>query len=221
MQDILDAIEAARLAGVLGNDAARLASISLKLTGDEAMLALRALGQGADPASNMYLATGEVPVFIEHAHRNGPGGLVGAEQDEWLYQAAISADESKDSTLRGRILGLFAAQMAMANDTPADRRRRIDAKRAEIASLPFTTRAIGGREMRVYTADLGFAAAYWSGEPCAAVLGSFNGEPYLAVGSNGTPLVELGVKVGKAIAPCFGIVEDPATLATVRQATFR
>jgi hypothetical protein len=211
MQDILNAIEAARRAGTLSNDAARAASVALGLTGDDAMLAVRILAQGSDPASIEYLATGAVSAPIALAHRNGPGSLTGADRDRWLNLAGLSVDESKGSTLRSRVLGMVEALNAL----PTGGFERIARKREEIASLPFKMGTVGGREMRVYQTDLGFAAAYWAGEPCAAVLGVYNGVPYLAVGSNGTPLASLGVTVGKPIAPCFGIIEDPAAVAAV------
>ena len=214
MQHILDAIEAARRSGALCNEAARLASVALGLEGEDAMLANRLISQGADPASIEYLATGKVSPHIALAHVQGPGSLVGEEREDWLFLAALSADESKGSTLRDRVLGFGAAVIGLGMD--AERRAaKVAKKEAEIASLPFKVASVGGREMRVYTADLGFAAAYWEGEPCAAVLGEFNGEPYLAVGSNGTPLADLGVTVGKPLAPCFGIIEDPEVVATV------
>jgi hypothetical protein len=215
MQDILDAIESARRAGKINNEAARAASVALTLTGDDAMLANRILAQGADPASIQYLATGSVSPCIALAHKQGPGSLTGADRRLWLSLAGLSVDESKSSDLRDRVLRLAGAIRALREDTQASEDARVAEKEREIASLPYTLGVVGGREMRVYRGDLGFAAAYWAGEPCAAVLSTYNGAPYLAVGSNGTPLADLGVTVGKPIAPCFGIVEDPAAVAAV------
>ena len=85
---------------------------------------------------------------------------------------------------------------------PSHRTEAVEAKKREILSLPFETREIGGRTMRVYSSDLGFAAAYWAGEPCAAV----QSKGYVCVGSQGTPLVELGVTLSKTISPQFGLI---------------
>lgn len=215
MQNILAAIESARRAGTLSNDAARAASIALTLKGDDAMLAARIVAQGADPASIEYLATGEVSPAVALAHRNGPGPLTGEDRERWLALAALSADESQESTLRARVIGLAEGVHRFRTMGADERKALADGKRREIGALSSKLGTVGGREMRVYSSDLGFAAAYWDGEPCAAVLGSYNGAPYLAVGSNGTPLADLGVTVGKPLAPCFGIVEDPAAVAAV------
>ena len=215
VQDIIQSIEDARKGGLLGNDAARAATVALGLTGNDAMLACRIIAQGADPASIEYLATGKVSDAIALAHRNGPGSLTGKDRQHWLNLAGLSADESKDSTLRDRFRGLANAIRIYRDDPRAMMVGGIIME-GKINGLPFTMQTIGGREMRLYTADLGFAAAYWQGEPCAAVLSSYNGKPYIAVGSNGTPLADLGVTVNKTLAPCFGIIEDAAEVARVQ-----
>ena len=208
METILASIESARRDGVLSNDAARAATIALGLTGDDAMLACRVLAQGSDPASIEYLATGKVSALVATAHRFGPGGLTGDDKAHWLYLASLSADESKASTLRERVNGLATALASIARDDSDARFRAGQAIENKVRSLPFVVESIAGRAMRVYDADLGFAAAYWSGEPCAAVRGVFNGKPYLAVGSNGVTLASLGVTgLTKSISPTFGIVE--------------
>jgi hypothetical protein len=209
MADALASIEAARRAGRINNDAARAASVALGLTGDDAMLACRLLAQGADPASIEYLAWGKVSEPIALAHRQGPGSLTGVDRDTWLYLAALSADESQPSTLRERVLGLIRAYcMVTEDDSSEGVEAKIAAKRAEIAALPYKLANVGGREMRVYRSNLGFASAYWAGEPCAAVLSGDGDGTYIAVGSNGVPLADLEVTVGKPLAPCFGIIED-------------
>jgi hypothetical protein len=212
IKTILESIEAARRAGDLSNDAARAASVALELTGDDAMLACRIIAQGADPASIQYAAGGTVDDHIALAHRQGPGSLTGQEREDWLYLASLSIDESHGSTLRERLAGLADASFRYQSATPEERAAGAEAKRAEIASLPYRVATVGGREMRVYSSDLGFAAAYWDGEPCAAVEGDYNGERYAAVGSNGTPLADLGVTVDKPLSPCFGILEKPESL---------
>jgi len=208
METILASIESARRDGSLSNDAARAASIALGLTGDDAMLACRILAQGSDPASLEYLVTGEVSAPVATAHRFGPGGLTGDDKMRWLYLASLSADESKASTLRERVLWFVRGVRSLESDSRDERFRSGQAIENKVRSLPFTVETVAGRAMRVYDADLGFAAAYWSGEPCAAVRGVFNGKPYLAIGSNGVTLTSLGiVGLTKTISPTFGILE--------------
>ena len=209
IKGLTDAIEAARLAGVLSNDAARAASVALTLTGDDAMLAVRVLVQGSDPASLEYVTTGDVSAPIRQAHRQGPGGLAeGEDRDRWLYLAALSCDESKPTTLRERVAQFCQAVIDVNDYLPMKRRAIIGAKESEIKCLPFTTGKVGGREMRVYATDLGFAAAYWEGEACAAVrCHEADGSSYLAVGANAPATLEgLGVKVDKTLAPAFGLI---------------
>jgi len=215
VQDILAAIEAARRAGTINNDAARAASVALTLTGDDAMLANRIIAQGSDPASIEYLADGEVSAPIALAHRQGPGSLTGEDRERWLALAALSHDESRESTLSQRVLDLAGAVMTWQRATPENKAVLAEGFRNKIAALPFDVRTVGGRQMRVYDADLGFAAAYWDGHSCAAQRGVYNGAPYVAVGSNGTPLADLGITVDKPLTPCFGIIEQPEAVAAI------
>lgn len=222
IQSIIQAIEDARKSGQLGNDAARAATVALGLTGNDAMLACRIIAQGADPASIEYLVTGQVSDTIALAHRQGPGSLTGKNKQQWLNLASLSADESKNSTLRDRFWLLADAvrtyNLMLDEGSPlyADILHRAMELEDKILSLPYTHHVIGGRKMRVYTADLGFAAAYWQGEPCAAVLSTYNGEPYISVGSNGPSLADLGVTVNKLLSPCYGIIEDATTIASIK-----
>lgn len=218
IQKILDSIEAARQAGEINNDAARAASVSLGLEGDEAMLANRVLAQGSDPASLEYVITGSVSDHIATAHRQGPGSLGGEERRHWLLLAAMSADESEDSNLRERVIR-FSEGIAIRDDAEAERAIRV--KEAEILALRSVGIIIGDRGMQLYDADLGFAAAYWAGEQCAAVLGVYDGEPYVAVGADQSrdapSLEELGVPVDKALSTHFGVIEDRETVARFRE----
>jgi len=215
IQKILDEIEAARRDGHLNNDAARAASVALGLEGHDAMLANRVLAQGSDPASLEYLTTGAVSPHVDLAHRNGPGALDGEERQLWLVLAAVSADESKSSTLVERVRQMGEAVHTLLHEDTAVLAQMAVDKREEIECEPFRIAEVGGRKMRLYESDLGFAAAYWSGEPCAAVLGTDHaGRSYVAVGSNGTPLEELGVGVEKPLAPCFGIIETYGMVTT-------
>jgi hypothetical protein len=222
IKSILSDIESARSAGLLNNDAARAASIALGLEGDDAMLANRLIAQGSDPASLEYVATGAVSTPVAQAHRNGPGALEGEDRRSWLLLAALSVDESKGSTLRERVLqfadGLGQLRRCLEDGDHETRETLIAEKEQEIRTLPHALIPVGGPFLPTYRADFGFAAAYWNGASAAAVIGSYNGEPYIAVGSNGTPLDQLGITVDKSIAPCFGIIENPEEVARVSAA---
>lgn len=212
IQNIINLIEQARRNKILNNESARAATIVLGFEGHDALLANRLLAQGSDPASLEYAFYGKISDSIMTAHRFGPGSLEGEYRDYWLLLAALSTDESKDSSFLARIqqfCDAYARMKFKGLDVNSESNRRlIDEKRKEIDELDYVTLPVGGVFMRLYAADLGFAAAYWAGEECAAVLGSFNGEPYVAVGSKRTPLADLGVKVDKVLSPTFGIIED-------------
>lgn len=217
MQDLLDMIETARRSGRIGNDAARAASIALGLKGDDAMLACRLIAQGSDPASLELVATGAVSAPIAQAHRQGPGGLTGADRDRWLLLAAASHDEARESSLLDRVRGFVRGlrEVEEAGRDADKARAMIEREERRIMASPYRMATISGRKMRLYESDLGFAAAYWSDESCAAVLGSYGGKPYVAVGSNGVTLESLGVVVEKLLAPSFGIIESPAAVDAI------
>ena len=200
--NILQAIEDARQKGILSNDVARAMSVIHEMTGDEALLACRLI-QGPDPASIEYLLTGKISEHIMMAHREGPGSLHGHKRGDWLDLASYSVDESKLHSLRDNILAFSSAiEEIMKNGRGCS--ERIAEKEAEIKSLPYEMRSINGREVRVYDADLGFAAAYWDGEPCAVV----KGDGFMMLGSNGTPLKDLGFTISnkESRGPCFAII---------------
>ena len=211
MKKILDLINAAVAAGELDKNAARAAGIALGFVGDDAMLAVRVLADGADPASLEFLAYGRISDPIRLAHGRGPGSLVGEDRDEWLLLTAASVDESKVSTFRERVQGFTAGLLRMEAQESDGRVRAADiqAQAARVAALPYTTETICGRAMRVYGEDLGFAAAYWAGEPCAAVRGT----GIMFVASSGTPLATIGVtipEVGQR-GPCFSVLSEDGT----------
>lgn len=218
MQDLLNVIEDARRSGKVNNDAARAASIALGLTGDGAMLACRLLAQGSDPASLELVAAGAVSAPIAMAHRQGPGGLTGADRDRWLLLAAASHDEATESSLLDRVRGFVRGlrEVEEAERDAGKARAMIEREEQRIKASPYRMATVSGREVRLYESDLGFAAAYWSGEPCAAVLGVYGGKPYVAVGSNGVTLAGLGIEVEKLLAPAFGIVESPAAVEAIK-----
>lgn len=227
VKKILSMIEEARLDGELGNDQARAASVALELEGNEAMLACRLIAQGADPASLDYLDAGDVDPKLMAAHRNGPGVYEVDDPKLLDYMAlcALSEDESQQdgSTLRGRFWRFFHALQRLNHPDEEFREAALDHLGAQeltrIRNLPYTVATVGGRSMRVYTSDRGFAAATWDGEACAATFGHYDGKPYFAVGAppESPPLSDLGVEVDKPLSPRFGIVEDEAKVAAIRE----
>jgi hypothetical protein len=225
---IVGLIEQARATRQLGNDQARAASVVLALEGDDAMLANRLISQGADPASLDYIDTGEVTPKIRQAHRNGPGVYEPGDPERMDYLAlcALSADESQGTgTVRERLWVFFEAMRRLNHEDPefqaaamAELGRR---ELAKIENLPYSVATVGGRSMRVYVTDRGFAAAAWDGECCAAVLGRDENGPYLAVGAPpyANTLAELGVEIDKAISDRFGIVTDESAVTAVVKET--
>jgi hypothetical protein len=222
-------IEEARAAGALGNDQARAASVALGLEGNDALLACRLIAQGPDPASLDYLDTGEVAPKIMDAHRSGPGVFKGddPELNDYLALCAMSCDESQGAldSVRGRFYGFFRAMQRMENPDEEFKAAAMEqlgrAERERIQGLSYSVATVGGRSMRVYQSDRGFAAAAWDGESCAAVLGTYDGKPYLSIGAPPycETLEDQGVKVDKALSPRFGIVESEAEVARVVEET--
>lgn len=195
----------------LNNEAANVINEVVDFTLDDAILANRAISRGADPFAIQYLADGEVQPHIRSAHFQGPGSLEGDHQEDWLFLASLSVDEHGEPlSLREKILGLVEAvniYREMGRPTTdsliLQRARRIDTMREKIKSLPYEREELRGRDLRVYTADLGFAAAYWSGEVCAAVR---QPDGLTFVGSKGPTLEELGIQVDKQLSEQFGII---------------
>ena len=230
VEKILSLIEEARVAKALTNDQARVASVGLALEGDEAMLACRLIAQGSDPASLDYIDTGEVSAKVALAHKEGPGVFKADDPDrlDYLSLCALSADESQDTGgVRGRFYGFMHAMEILGMDerwreNVMEGLGRLELKK--IMSLPYVTNQVNGVVMRIYTTDRGFAAAVWDEKDpqlVAAVLGHFNGEPYLAIGIPPYPptLAEQGIKVDKLHAPRFGIVENPDEVGRVIKET--
>jgi hypothetical protein len=211
LEVLLEVVETLRGNRSLNNEAANCINGLVELEMDDAILANRAIDRGADPFAIQYLADGEVQPHIRSAHFNGPGSLEGEEQDEWLFLASLSEDEHGEPlSLREKLLGLADAvslYREMGRPTTdsliLQRARRIEKVREQIKSLPFEMEEVSGRSLRVYTADLGFAAAYWSGEVCAAVR---QPDGLTFVGSKGPTLAELGIQVDKPLSEQFGII---------------
>lgn len=225
---IVALIEEARRNEEIGNDQARAASVALTLEGHDALLACRLIAQGSDPASLDYLDTGEVNPKIMDAHRNGPGIYEIGDPDliDYLALCALSADESQGTgSVRDRFWGFLRSVQRLAHDdTEFLEAAMTELSRRElekIQNLPYSVATVAGRSMRVYQSDLGFAAAAWAGESCAAVLGTYNGVPYISIGAPPyqPTLEEQGVKVEKAISERFGIVESEAEVARVIEET--
>lgn len=227
--NILNLIEEARTTGKLGNDQARTASVALGLEGNDALLACRLIAQGSDPASLDYLDTGDVSPKIMEAHRNGPGVFEADDPllNDYLALCALSADESQGAheSVRGRFFGFFRAMLRLEHPDEAFKTAAMEqlgrAERERILGLSYSVATVGGRSMRVYQSDRGFAAAAWDGESCAAVLGVYDGKPYLSVGAPPyqPTLKEQGVKVDKALYPRFGIVESETEVSRVIEET--
>jgi len=203
-------IEADREAGLITNDQAQAATIALSLTENEAMLACRLLGGGADPASLQYLEKGEVDDLVALAHHAGPGIYLegnNPERETYLALCALSADESKSSTLRERVLHYGDTLHVMGSD----REQMFELAALEyekIMALPYETKVVDGITLRIYRSDRGFANAYWSGCNYAAVYFE-GGDPYLYVCTNGTRSVEsLGIKLNKTLDANRGLILD-------------
>lgn len=200
--DLEAAIESARLEHRVNDDAARAATVCLTFKDDEALLACRLIAQGSDPASIEFIRYSEISNAVRLAHRHGPGSLTGIDKRRWLYLTSRSHDESTRSTLLGRVQQLIEAVRSMDADSNEDIDFLVKSQEEKIKRLPFRMGAIGGVTMRIYGTDLGFAAAYWSGEEFAAV----QGDGYIMVASQGRPLAELGIQVTKVKSTHFGIV---------------
>ena len=204
-------IEEHRQARDVSNEQANALVEILGFSVEDAILANRAISRGADPFAIQYLAYGEVQAHIRHAHQNGPGQLEGEDQDDWLFLASLSVDEHGEPlSLREKILGLNdAVNMYLEMGSPdtdsliLQRARRIETVREKITNLPYESEDLGGRFIRVYTADLGFAAAYWSGAEFAAVR---QPDGLTFVGSKRDTLDELGITVDKKLTDQFGII---------------
>lgn len=203
IQEVLAAIEQLRKDRKISNDAANAASVALQLTGDEAMLVNRLINRGSDPASLQFATGGEVSESVRRAHTQGPGSLKEDEREDWLVLAAASfPDDQKDAPSSVKVKQFINAVAWLRTAPNEERRQRAKTEYDKIVAFPFSSGNVGGVEMRIYESDLGFAAAYWSGEEMAAVRQGQN----VFVGSSSRTLKELGVKVDKAITPQFGII---------------
>ena len=214
LTQLTDLVESLRKEQVLNNEQANCITAVTKLNLEDSILANRVIDRGADPFAIQYLASGKVQPHIKSAHFEGPGSLEGTEQDDWLFLASLSVDEhGKPLSLRNKIVGLVRAvkdyqemggHRLMTDSLHLQRARRIEGVREKIKSLPFEMEDISGRQVRVYTADLGFAAAYWSGEECAAVRQP-DGLTFVGTKSH-TSLEALGITVDKPLSEQFGII---------------
>ena len=135
----------------------------------------------------------------------GPGHLEGEDRDDWLFLAKLSADECKDvhAAVTNRLTELSVAVDCYNNFDGKQRQDAIEAMEEEICDLPFTEENIQGVNTRVYTSDLGFAAAYWNGHEHAAVR---DADGLLFVGSKRLILSRVGITPDKVLSPTFGII---------------
>jgi hypothetical protein len=228
---IHDLLNEAAASGELSRDLATAAVELFKLEGNEAMLACRLLGGGADPASLEYLADARVSEKIELAHRNGPSVYKLGDPDlqHYLTLCGLSEDEADDSNLRGRVLR-YAESLkylgALGPDGAWSEHQLADAAEdASLAytSLPYAEVYLDGVNVRCYTSDGGHAAAVWDGDDpqtASCVFGIFNGEPYLALAApiHAPPLVRQGFAdtlAEKQLSERFWIVTNPGVVAAV------
>jgi len=218
LNDFMKHLTRVRTCQALSVDQIRLIEIAIGLSGDEAMLATRALGGGPDPASLEYLSTGKVSTLVARAHQLGPGVFEGKNLDQrnhYLGLCALSADESQERTVRDNLLSFAEALDTLWSEDVEEFEMGAQVELQKITALPFRVVDVLGTPTRLYRSDRGFAAAYWSGERHAAVAGVFQGKPYLAVGTVAdTTLAQVfSIQPGKRISPQFGIVEEPDLVA--------
>jgi hypothetical protein len=235
-EQLLDLIEGARLAGHVSNDQARAASVALGLEGHEAMLFAR-LASGSDPASQEYLATGKVSELVARAHCEGPGVYTDPHSPEachYLLLCGLSADEARPlATLRERFLQfqrgtslLCAPRAEYPNQEIVD--ELVTSEREKIRCLPYVGLRIQDHPfrdpevhdvtLRLYASDRGHAAAYWDGQPYAAVFHTDPRGDYLAVGTRpGLTLAEAGILTDKALSTSYGLIFRPEVLAKARE----
>jgi hypothetical protein len=211
IDDILNLINAARNDRVISNEQAALAIYVLKELTDEvqAIAANRLVHCGSDPALLELLLKGRISPHIMKAHRQGPGDLEGEERDEWLLYASQSlGEEGIELTPEEKYHQTEKALHWLRTATNEQKRVAIDKTLYKIQNLDYERVEVGGVEMRVYTDDLGHAAAYWSGHVCAAV--KQGALTFVGCTSDHT-LEDLGIEVpenGKR-GPCFGIFGIP------------
>jgi hypothetical protein len=211
IKELLGKIEELRSRKLLTNEVARLVSYAVDTLNnpeheDDAILANRLVVQGSDPLS-LEILDGEVNEGTRLAHRVGPGVLKGKDKEWWLALAHISTDEATNAGVgvATRVRQFFDAFGHIYNlkNNPAQRQQAAHFMEDKIRNLPFTMEIVGGREMRVYNTDLGFAAAYWGGEDFAAVRSN---QGYLMVGSRVESLKTFDIMVDKELSPTFGLV---------------
>lgn len=216
VSEIVRVIEELRKQREVGNEVARLVTFALTELNkperqEEAILANRMIVQGADPYS-IEIYNEDVTEGVRSAHFSGPGKLTGKDKRRWLILAYLSEDEAANTGLdvvqRVRRFFDFAKQARHVLQGQGE----IDGKDGDqlaremendILSLPYVTREIGTRTMRLYESDRGFAAAYWDGEEFAAVR---DADGLIFVGSQGASLADCGILVDKPLGAHFGIV---------------
>lgn len=192
---------------------------------DFALLANRALQQGADPeflrrtspfafaqlARKIGLSAEQAHAAIERAHKFGPGSFAedSAEEMLWLLMVKHSADEMENAHATcaeivrrsAHHLVEFERYASQADHPEQDAREH----REELIRI---TQPIGiaeqGENIPLYTSDIGHYLAYRSGHPVAAVRAS-NGLVFYGTDGSVT-LSEAGIACDKQISDFFGIV---------------
>lgn len=189
-----------------------------------ALLANRTLNQGADPAwlqmvapeavaviaTSFGLSSEQVNNAIELAHKAGPAAFAIDSPEEmlWLLLAKYSIDEADKLEGPHKVVAASARKMVELEqyasgqhdflaDAQAYRTKILsEVISHEIASL--------GSGVPLYTSDLGFYAAYRTGNHVAAVRAT---DGLVFYGTDGSvTLEEAGITVDKPLSKTFGIV---------------
>lgn len=207
---------------VITRDQERIASTAL-WDSDYALLANRALNQGADPellrhtmteafekiAERLGLEPEQAHQAIEKAHKMGPGSLAVDSAEEWLWLIMVkfSLDEANKPQKPKNVLAESARMMvAFENysrgnsDFVAEAKDHRELIKSQVQ--PFDT-APKGTDIPLYANDYAFYVAYRSGKHAAAVR-SKDGLIFYGTDSSVT-LEELGIKVDKQLSPYFGL----------------
>ncbi|MCI0479052.1 hypothetical protein L0Y59_00705 [Candidatus Uhrbacteria bacterium] len=210
----------------VNRDQERVATLAIEDPGF-ALLANRALNQGADPellrrtmpeaftsvAAKLGLSEEDAVKTIEQAHAMGPGSLPMDSSKEWLWLilAKHSADEAKAPAKPEQVMADTARRLvrfeAYAEGNPdveADARAFRTDMLAKIAPVGMAPQ---GADVPLYEHDLGFYAAYRNGKHVAAMKDA-NGLVFYGTDGSVT-LEQSGIAVDKPLSPFFGIVFPP------------
>ncbi|MDO8581676.1 MAG: hypothetical protein Q7S16_02260 [bacterium] len=209
---------------VITQDQERIGDAALK-DKEFALIANRALNQGTDPellrrtvpesvhaiAEQLGLSDEDANKAIEIAHSRGPGSLAKDSASEWLWLtlARFSTDEAGKAGLPPEKVLAASARKIVAFEQYAGGSPSVEKDaRGYRDELLEKTKPVGtaplGTNVPLYTSDLGFYAAYRTGNSVAAVK---DAKGLVFYGTDGsTTLKDAGIVVDKELAPGFGIV---------------